>query len=81
MSRIVPDPRAALEPLAQHDPVRGAFRTVMVALAEAGTEASDRDDELGFRRAFAFRAAVKRIADRWSAGDASPTRTASKKEA
>lgn len=75
---LAPDPRPA--PAGPREPVPAGFRELMAALVTEGTEASDRDDEPGFRRAFAFRAAIKRIADRWTAGEASPVRTAAAKK-
>lgn len=62
------------------DPVPGGFRALMAVLAQTGTDASDRGDEPGFQRAFAFRGAIRRMADRWAAGDASPVRSSAKKE-
>ncbi len=70
----LPAPRPA-------DPVVEAIRDAMAGLVGAGTEASDMGDEAGFTRAFAYRTALRRIADRWSAGEPSPIRTAAKKEA
>ena len=56
-----------------------AFTTLVHALGTDAMEATDRDDEAEFQRALAFRTAVRRMAERWAAGERSPARTASAK--
>lgn len=64
----------------REDHVGNAFRALMKALAQRATDASDIGDEAGFQRAFAFRTAVGRMSDRWTAGEASPVRSATPKK-
>lgn len=56
--------------------VEDAFGRTVRALADAAIQASDGDDDTAFARALSYRSAVRRMADRWKAGEASPTRSA-----
>ncbi|MBX9697893.1 MAG: hypothetical protein K2X74_00595 [Acetobacteraceae bacterium] len=62
-------------------PARGpdveiAFTRLARALADAVIEATDAGDDGAFARALSYRAAVRRIADRWLEGEPNPTRKA-----
>lgn len=56
------------------------FGTLASVLASYAIEASDRGDYAEFQRALAYRTAVKRLAERWQAGEASPVRNSPKEE-
>ena len=60
--------------------IAAAFTALASELAQAAIDATDDGDEAGFERAMAYRAALRRIAERWSAGEVSPTRSSPKKE-
>lgn len=60
---------------ASPDPVADAFAALVRALRTAAIDAP-----LGSEREAAFHAAARRMAERWTAGEASPVRAASKKE-
>lgn len=62
-------------------PAYVAFAGVMSQLATIAIEATDRGDDAEFQRALAYRAAIRRLDDRWHAGERSPNRTASAKDA
>lgn len=60
--------------------IAAGFTALAGTLAQVAIEATDAGDEAGFTRAMAYRTALRRMAERWSAGEASPTRSAPKKE-
>ncbi|MBU8540842.1 hypothetical protein [Falsiroseomonas tokyonensis] len=62
-------------------PQQPLFRNLIQALGETALNASDRGDNAGFTRAMAYREAVRRLSERWDAGEPSPTRTAKKGDA
>ena len=57
-----------------------AFSGVLSQLATIAIDATDRGDDAEFQRALTYRAAIRRLDERWHAGERSPTRTASSKE-
>lgn len=70
----------AAEPAPKNHAVPAGFTVLCASLAQHAIEATDRDDDAEFQRALSYRAALRRMAERWAAGEASPTRTSSKKE-
>lgn len=60
-------------------PIAAGFIALASDLAQAAIDATDAGDEAGFARAMAYRAALRRMAERWAAGEASPTRSSTKK--
>lgn len=81
----MPDTTSDTQPPAEADPAPGkpafvAFGGVMGQLATIAIEATDRGDDAEFQRALAYRAAIRRLDERWHAGERSPTRTASAKD-
>lgn len=72
----MPDTHTPTAParIAPHIAGSTEFAVLVSRLASIAIEASDAGDNAEFDRAMAYRAAVKRIADRWAAGERSPTR-------
>ena len=67
--------------IAAHTAGSTEFAVLISRLASIAIEASDAGNDAEFDPVMAFRAAVRRIADRWNAGERSPVRSASKPDA
>lgn len=72
---------AAPARIAPHIAGSTEFAVLISRLASIAIEASDAGNDAEFYRVMSYRAAVRRIADRWNAGERSPVRTAAKTEA